>query len=54
MVKFLIEPSMERESFLLAIKKPHQMVENYLSVLGRLMKILVKKQEYECAFNDLI
>jgi len=39
---------------MLTIKKPHIMVENYLSVLNRLMKILVKKQEYECAFNDLI
>jgi hypothetical protein len=29
-------------------------MENYLNVLCRLIRILVKKAEYESAFNDLI
>ena len=36
------------------MKKFQLNVENYLTVLDRLLNLLVKKAEYEAAFNDLI
>lgn len=54
LVRFLLISSVERESILINLKKPISSIENYLNVLNRLVKILVKKAEYESAFNELI
>ena len=36
------------------MRKPSQTVENCLNVMLRLLKLLVKRAEYESAFNDLL